>query len=725
VSEDRPVVRAPEEPVLGPPALMVCGVVGLALAAYVVTALLGRTSQAQTTIGELAYLVPIVATVICSALVASRLHSGIERRFWLYLTVASLLLLVNEGFYSGRMILGLPPQFGDTALVPLVAGLAASLLIVVVVLLLVLPTRETLSSRVQAVADTGIAMILLTLTLEVLLIDSAMGGGPYPLAIRVLAAFRVATGLLMLFAVCFAVIAVRPVRTRPYENVLLGGIAAFGVSLVLWPVWYTQSGSASGRLAFYGVPALAMTGLALAALAAAMRLSDPGARTFALRSGRSRAVPLGTRPWLVPLGSMGLLVFLFVLMEASGDLGLRRVLVLAVPPLAVLLTLRSAALAYEVEARALASVTDPVSGLGTMTAADQSLDRDIEVAGRFGSSVSLIVVDLDRFGDINEIHGHAEGDRALAAVGEALSRVALEEESPRVQAARISGDEFAVIASDAGEAEALEIATRIRGEIGRAAERTGLPLAASMGIAVYPDHASDARSLLVHARDALIVAKTGESGRVLTYDPDDAGRHRLDQLDSSSFLSTVQVLAGSVEQRTPHLSGHGSRVAALAVDLGRRLRLDEERLRLLEIAGELHDIGYIGVPDGIVEKPGPLDASERRVVQGHPEMGVRILASIDLPEVLPWVRAHHERWDGRGYPRGLSGTEIPLGARILAVCDAYDAMTHERPYRRALRDDEALEELGVGRGSAFDPGTVDEFFYLLKAQGTPGDPDGD
>jgi HD-GYP domain-containing protein (c-di-GMP phosphodiesterase class II) len=199
---------------------------------------------------------------------------------------------------------------------------------------------------------------------------------------------------------------------------------------------------------------------------------------------------------------------------------------------------------------------------------------------------------------------------------------------------------------------------------------------------------------------------------------------RTGQPDATSYLETIRVLGRSVERRTPHRDGHASRVAGLAAELGAQLRLDRERLHLIEIAGELHDLGYVGVPDRIMEKPGPLEDAEYRVVQTHPDMGARILASIDLPEVVPWVRAHHERWDGRGYPRGLSGSEIPLGARILAVCDAYDAITHERPYRRALRHDEALEELGMGRGSAFDPGVVDEFFFMLKSHETK-DADGD
>ena len=149
--------------------------------------------------------------------------------------------------------------------------------------------------------------------------------------------------------------------------------------------------------------------------------------------------------------------------------------------------------------------------------------------------------------------------------------------------------------------------------------------------------------------------------------------------------------------------------------LGRQLRLDEERVRLLEIAGELHDIGFISVPDAVLEKPGKLDPAERRLVEGHPDMGARLLSSLGIPEIIPWIRSHHERWDGRGYPRGMAGGEIPLGARILAVCDAFASMTAERPYRRALRREEAVEELGQGRGGQFDPAIVDEFFFVLSS----------
>jgi HD-GYP domain-containing protein (c-di-GMP phosphodiesterase class II) len=274
-------------------------------------------------------------------------------------------------------------------------------------------------------------------------------------------------------------------------------------------------------------------------------------------------------------------------------------------------------------------------------------------------------------------------------------------------------------------AAAFKAALRLQMHLEDASNHAEAPFTTSIGFAMYPEHGSDAAAVMDAARRAIEVAKTGEWGHVLIYDPEDAGLKRLGEPGApGSYLESMRVLARSVENRTPHAIGHGSAVAALAVMLARRLRLDEERVRLLEIAGELHDLGFISVPDDVLEKPGKLDAAERRLVEGHPEMGARLLTSLGLPEMTPWIRSHHERWDGRGYPRGLSGHEIPLGARVLAVCDSFASMTSERPYRRALRRDEAIEELGQGRGSQFDPAIVDEFFFVLASTAGRGVGDG-
>ena len=183
----------------------------------------------------------------------------------------------------------------------------------------------------------------------------------------------------------------------------------------------------------------------------------------------------------------------------------------------------------------------------------------------------------------------------------------------------------------------------------------------------------------------------------------------------------VRALSGAVEAKDAYTGGHLQRVQAFALEVGRRLGLPPSELELLGIASTLHDIGKIAIPETILNKPGALDDDERTVIQRHPEIGARMLARIDgLRHAAPMVLHHQERWDGRadgvfpGYPSGISGEEIPLGARIIAVVDCFDAMTTDRPYRQAMAANEAREALRRERGRQFDPRVVDTFLEILE-----------
>jgi len=184
-----------------------------------------------------------------------------------------------------------------------------------------------------------------------------------------------------------------------------------------------------------------------------------------------------------------------------------------------------------------------------------------------------------------------------------------------------------------------------------------------------------------------------------------------------AFLQTVEVLANALEAKDEYTSGHAREVAEIAVAIGREFAMPADELRMLELAGMFHDIGKIGVGTEIINKPGPLTREEMLEMQKHPEIGAQILAPVEfLQPVLPMIRAGHERWDGDGYPDGLAGEDIPLGARIIFVCDAYHAMTSDRSYRKALPEEEALRRLGEAAGTQFDPNVV-EVFLAAHARG--------
>jgi HD-GYP domain-containing protein (c-di-GMP phosphodiesterase class II) len=175
-----------------------------------------------------------------------------------------------------------------------------------------------------------------------------------------------------------------------------------------------------------------------------------------------------------------------------------------------------------------------------------------------------------------------------------------------------------------------------------------------------------------------------------------------------TFLSTVEALANALEANDEYTSSHARWITDLSLKVGEGLGLDTRSLKRLELGALFHDIGKIGIPEAILSKPGPLTADERKLVEKHPELGERIIAPIDrLEEVKPIVRHCHERYDGTGYPDRKAGEDIPIESRIILVCDAYHAMTTDRPYRKRLPKEEALRRLDEGAGTQFDPAAVE------------------
>jgi putative nucleotidyltransferase with HDIG domain len=182
----------------------------------------------------------------------------------------------------------------------------------------------------------------------------------------------------------------------------------------------------------------------------------------------------------------------------------------------------------------------------------------------------------------------------------------------------------------------------------------------------------------------------------------------------------LRVLTGAIEARDPYTRGHSSRVTALAEVVARRLGWSDEKLASLRIGGPLHDIGKLGVSDEVLRKEGRLDDGELAQIREHPKIGARMLLRMAaLREAIPYVLYHHERWDGHGYPSGKAGEEIPIEARVLAVADAFDAMTSDRPYRRALSRTEALAEVERCAGTQFDPEIARLFLELFAEAQLP------
>jgi diguanylate cyclase (GGDEF)-like protein/putative nucleotidyltransferase with HDIG domain len=351
--------------------------------------------------------------------------------------------------------------------------------------------------------------------------------------------------------------------------------------------------------------------------------------------------------------------------------------------------------------------TDPLTGLLNRRGFEEAFEIEVERARRLESPLTLLVGDLDRFKMLNDRLGHPAGDRALELMGEALS--AGVRRIDRV--GRMGGEEFALILPETDEHEAYVLAERLRARIGQNFAQDLFPLTISFGVASYPSHGATTGALLKAADQALYTAKefgrdcsviySAETAEILRGDS-----HRKESTVERRVASLIG-LAGSMDT-ADHSQMVGRYAKLIAVELG----LSKELVERVHLAGVLHDIGKIGVADAIVNKSGPLTPEEWIEIQKHPEFGARMLERAELWDIADWVLAHHERPDGKGYPFGLSGEQIPLEARIVAVADSYEAMTTDRVYRASIGHTAARAELRRAAGTQFDARVVAAF---LKA----------
>jgi len=357
------------------------------------------------------------------------------------------------------------------------------------------------------------------------------------------------------------------------------------------------------------------------------------------------------------------------------------------------------------------AITDGLTGLYNHRYLHDRLSEEIERARSEDARLTLLFCDLDHFKDYNDLLGHSTGDRALRAAARII-----EDSIRRVDlVARYGGEEFCVVLTDTGATEALEVAERIRAGVAAATFESGRGgLTISIGVATFPDDADGKEELLDKADWSMYRAKRQGRNRVVAFSLDDAGAtsERIIHTPGHGYLALI---AEVVEARDAYAAKRGEAVARLAAGTAQTLGLRETETTVAIEASRLCDIGEIGVPERILNKRGALSADEWALIREHPLTGQRLLRQLGgSTEVANTVAAHHERFDGTGYPLGLGGEEIPLAARIVAVACAYNAMVVERPYRPQLSERQALEELRRCAGSQFDPQVVAALDTLLR-----------
>ncbi|MBC8065305.1 MAG: diguanylate cyclase [Chlorobia bacterium] len=358
---------------------------------------------------------------------------------------------------------------------------------------------------------------------------------------------------------------------------------------------------------------------------------------------------------------------------------------------------------------------DSVTNLLNHRAVHQRFDRMFTETRDAEKTLAIMIVDLNNFKLFNDTYGHVTGDQVLKKVAKVLN----EECDANMLTARYGGDEFMVILPEASAEKAHMLATKIRGRLqnegfSRPSEDRTVPISLSFGIACYPNDGQSRHELLTIADSNLYQAKNSDEGIVFTSESQRANR----ELRAEASFEVLDALVTAVDNKDRYTRKHSEDVTEYALWIADELGLSEETMRTLRIGGLLHDVGKIGVPDEILRKPGRLTPEEFEVMKRHPRLGELIVGGIPgMESILDAVRSHHERWDGHGYPDQLSGEQIPFMGRLLAVADAYSAMTTDRPYRKGMEFAAALEEIRVNIGTQFDPQMAHAFMAACERRG--------
>ena len=384
------------------------------------------------------------------------------------------------------------------------------------------------------------------------------------------------------------------------------------------------------------------------------------------------------------------------------------------------------------------ATTDPLTELPNHRALLETLEKEVARARRYGHPLSILFFDGDHFKRVNDTYGHSVGDavlQELASRGKSILRGG-------DTLGRYGGEEFMVLLPETDLAHAHEVAERLRVSIATQPLVEGLVegghhVTISIGIATFPIDGKIASDVVEKADQAMYWAKrlgrnqirtvveaeraAADSALVATLSilerHDEGAGENIEQVVRTHQLSTIHLLMWLLDLRDQGISAHSYQVSDLAGAIAQELGLEQAEVFAVSTAGLLHDIGKIAIPDHLLQKEGPLSASERALIRQHPELGAQILeVSPYLQALMPAVHHHHENWDGTGYPQSLAGEDIPLAARIIRISEAYQAMISSRPHQAPRSPQEARNELKRRSGTYFDAAVVEATFHVLMRQ---------
>ncbi|GFJ76268.1 bifunctional diguanylate cyclase/phosphohydrolase [Phytohabitans houttuyneae] len=682
---------------------IVAGAVWLVL--YAVLTGLSQGSEAMARfVGNVVYVVPLVLLAPLSVMAARRSRGRLRTAWWL-LAVSNLLWLVGELIWSAYAFTrpgGAPsPSIADIAYI---GSYAVALPGIVIGFGGTWAERQVRCMVDSALVTLGIGAVGWALVVGPLMPGTTTAGAIVTFA-QPLFAITIVTALVAV-GLCGH-------RTIPPSFLLAGaGFAVAGITDAVYAYLFMVHSYDDASWLNLGWQVEAVL-LCLAAAAAALRTEpEPEVRSLdrdvavlpaAVAVLSIVGIAIADR---LTEGHLARSTLVIAVLLASGLL-LRQVLVTRDR------TRLAEALATALREQERLAVTDGLTGLYNRRFFQEMLRLDAERAEQNSAPISIVIIDLDRFKKINDSCGHPTGDRVLVEAADRIRRAV----RPADLVARYGGEEFVCLLPGAGEDTAMEVAERVR----RALSRTPLVvpsgrevrLTASLGVASAGTRGGrphgDLEGLIQDADGALYRAKARGRDQVVA-----AGRLADLALDTDPDLPSALVwLADQIDAKLGNHE-HSTAVSRWALLTGARLGLHQAELRRTAAAARLHDIGKINVDDAILTKPGRLSQEEWDVLRRHPQEGARLLTELsDRADLAPLVGAHHERYDGAGYPTGLRGDGIPIEARIIAVCDSWAAMRADRAYASALSEAEARHQIERGRGSQFDPAVADAFLALL------------
>lgn len=357
---------------------------------------------------------------------------------------------------------------------------------------------------------------------------------------------------------------------------------------------------------------------------------------------------------------------------------------------------------------------DQLTGLYNHRYLQESIEISLQESEKNNSPLSIALLDIDQFKYYNTLYGYQKGDQLLSAIGAVLAKALPEP----YYAARYGSDEFMLVLPEMKKSELDNVIEDIKNAIYQEIERIIptdhlQPFTITIGVASYPEDQNVGHTLLRAAEDDLYRAKYSRGTDSLYQ----SVLNEINALKITDAFPSLQSMISLINLNDRYTYGHSERVMAYSLSLAEELKLPQADLELLRYGTSLHDIGKIRIDTNLLNKPGPLNKEEWEMMQAHTVWGAQLVETLPaFKEVIPLIRSHHENYDGSGYPDGLKGEETPLLVRILRIADSFDAMTSDRPYRKALTLTEACQELDKNAGTQFDPQLVDPFIASVKKQ---------